>query len=60
MVELTVGSRFWYDGKLCEVVINNDCKGCVFLGKGKKCWKSRCIPRHRHDEKSVCFREVKE
>lgn len=38
MVELTVGSRFWYKGKLYEVVESESgymCRECVFLADGK-------------------------
>lgn len=33
MDEMKVGSRFWYDGKLCEVAeteIDFGCEKCVF------------------------------
>lgn len=63
MVELTVGSRFWYDGKLCEVVKYNDdgplCGRCEFNGKSK-CRKAKCCASERRDGNAVYFREVKE
>ena len=63
MVELTVGSRFYYKDKLCEVVnegIGIKCKKCVFDEGSRKCEKSKCSSIERHDRKSVYFREVKE
>lgn len=63
MVELTIGSRFYYKGKLCEVAeIENDfeCRECVFDKKLSKCKKVKCCLGERHDFKSVFFKEVKE
>lgn len=61
MVELTVGSRFYYGDKLCEVV-EEECNGfnCVLLYDIKKCNKAKCNRSERHDKKFVCFKEVKE
>lgn len=61
MVELTVGSRFWYKGKLYEVVESESgymCRECVFLADGK-CKKSKCYSDERHDGKIVYFSEVR-
>lgn len=61
MVEMTVGSRFWYKDKLCEVVESESgymCRECVFLADGK-CNKSKCYSDERHDGKIVYFREVR-
>lgn len=74
MVEMTVGSRFYYKDKLCEVVELKGrlcevaelkggymCKGCIFLaGTNCKCKKSKCYSDERHDGKNVYFKEVKE
>ena len=64
MVEMTIGSRFWYKGKLYEVTEFKSgfgCKGCVFLsGLSCKCKKSKCFCMERHDGKEVYYREVKE
>lgn len=59
MVELTVGSRFWYKNKLCEVV-EGECalNYCVFKNKNK-CDKAKCFFGERHDNKKVYFKEVK-
>lgn len=62
MVEMTVGSRFWYKDKLCEVVKYEDdgplCGRCVFNGTAK-CQKAKCCASERHDGNSVFFKEVK-
>ena len=60
MIELTIGSRFYYKDKLCEVVkgvcyLNN----CVFTNTNK-CKKIKCGSYQRHDKTQVCFEEVKE
>ena len=64
MVEMTIGSRFYYKDKLCEVVETGPdsiCGKCVFgLDVKGKCKKSKCYSVDRHDGKSVYFREVKE
>lgn len=62
MVEMTVGSRFYYKDKLCEVVETETdfiCGKCVFATV-RKCRKAKCSVVDRHDGKSVYFREVKE
>ena len=60
MVELTIGSRFYYKDKLCKV-IEGDCslKGCVFMNI-RKFDKAKCCSDERHDGKQVYFKEVKE
>lgn len=63
MVELAVGSKFWYRNKLCEVVeaeTDSICGRCVFNTDVRKCRKAKCYSVDRHDEKSVYFREIKE
>lgn len=63
MVELTVGSRFWYKDKLCEVVETETdfiCGKCVFASSVRKCNKSKCNVYDRKDRKSVYFKEIKE
>lgn len=63
MVELTIGSRFWYKDKLCEVIEtegNFACDRCVFdADVSGKCRKSKCCVDERHDGKGVYFREVR-
>lgn len=63
MVEMTIGSRFWYKDKLCEVVKEGNgigCDICVFDEGSRKCEKSKCTIIERHDGNSVFFKEVKE
>lgn len=65
MVELTVGSRFWYKDKFfCEVVENGiidlHCESCVFKYNYKKCNKQKCFPDDRHDGKLVYFKRINE
>lgn len=63
MVEMTVGSRFFYDGKLCEVVETKAgfaCDRCVFDEDRYTCDNTECRASKRHDGKYVCFKEVKE
>ena len=58
MVEMTIGSRFYYKGKLCEVVEGDCNQDCVFSENHKKCNKSKCHASERHDKRFVCFKEV--
>ena len=62
MVEMTVGSRFFYDGKLCEVVadFNFACDRCVFNADRYTCENTECRAPKRHDGNAVYFKEVKE
>ena len=57
MVEMTIGSRFYYKNRLYEVVENESgytCKGCVFLvDMSCKCKKPKCYSPERHDRKPV-------
>ena len=60
MIELPIGSIFYYEGKLCEVVKNGNClNGCVFKNSNK-CNKIKCDSYERYDKKDVYFKEVKE
>ena len=56
MVEMTVGSRFYYKDKLLEVVKYEDdrplCERCVFLDK-VKCGKAKCCASERRDGNAV-------
>lgn len=63
MIEMTVGSRFWYDRKLCKVVeteIDYRCNRCVFDADANTCDNTECRASKRHDGKSVFFKEVKD
>ena len=60
MIELTVGSRFWYGDKLCEVVKGSCINSiCVFGPNERKCEKAKCNALLRHDGEWVHFEEVK-
>lgn len=62
MVELTVGSKFWYGNKFCEVVeaeTDYICGRCVFNTDVRKCRKAKCCASERRDGNSVYFKEVK-
>lgn len=60
MIELTIGSRFWYKGKLYEVKENkfHECNCCDFDKFDNKCRKMKCHTIQRHDGKFVYFSEV--
>ena len=59
MIELIVGSRFYYEDKLCEVVEDGWClNGCVFKNSNK-CNKVKCGRYERQDKKDVYYKEVK-
>ena len=60
MVELTIGSRFYYGDKLCEVVKGTCINSiCVFDTNDRKCEKAKCNALLRHDGEWVHFEEVK-
>ena len=59
MVELTIGSRFYYKGKLCEVVKGGcSSSNCIFKNSNK-CNKVNCFDYQGIDRIDVFFREVK-
>ena len=63
MIEMTVGSRFWYDRRLCEVAeteIDFRCEKRVFDADRYTCENTECRAAKRHDGKSVCYKEVTE
>lgn len=59
MFEFNVGNRFYYKGKLCEVIEqgNYSCSGCVFFRKSA-CKDMICDEDFRRDHKWVLFKEV--
>lgn len=62
MVEMTIGSRFYYNDKLCEVVeteIDYSCNRCIFDADANTCDNTECRASKRHDRKPVYFKEVK-
>ena len=60
MIELIVGSKFYYEGKLYEVVEGGCSSGnCVFKNSNK-CHKINCDSYERYDRTDVIFKEIKE
>ena len=55
--ELSIGTRFHYEGKLVEVVEGDQCVDCVFAEID--CSQKRCVSEERSDKKNVYFKEVK-
>ena len=71
MIELPVGSRFYIDDKLVEVVEGeNKCSKCVFHKRIFSsrdfdeyfpcCYAMNCSSVERKDKKDVAFKEVEE
>ena len=60
MIELAMGTRFYYNGKLFEVVDPQSgcCRGCA-VGYGF-CTMLECNSYLRKDGKDVCFKQVEE
>ena len=64
MIELAIGTRFHYKGKLCEVVELEDkydynkCSKCDM--SFTECNVMNCALKSRKDGKSVCFKWVEE
>ena len=64
MIELAIGTRFYYKGKLCEVVELEDeydynkCSKCDM--SFTECNVMNCSSKSREDGKSVCFKWVKD
>ena len=62
MIELSIGTRFYYKGRLCEVVELEDeydrCSKCgLFI---YDCRMMNCRSTLREDGKNVCFKWIKE
>ena len=57
-IELAIGTRFYHEGNLCEVVKieHGACEKCVMYSD--ECNTMACIPISRHDGKNVCFKLV--
>ena len=73
MIDLPIGTRFYFENKLVEVVEGKTmdrCLGCVFKNKVFKdgygenemdsCYAVECGKDERKDKKDVTFKEVKE
>ena len=60
MLELTIGSRFYYKEQLCEVK-EGSCHGNICILDGtKNCSKLKCESINRHDKKDVYYSKVDE
>ena len=65
MIDLPIGTRFYLDDKLVEVVENIDAEGdfcadCVFKFDNDVCCEMfECSKYFRKDKTYVCFKEVK-
>lgn len=60
MLELTIGSRFYYKEQLCEVKKGSCSDNCVFNGTEKCCKQLKCRSTNRQDKIDVCFNKVDE
>lgn len=71
MLDLAIGTRFYFDNKLFEVVEGaDDCLSCIFSkreyeddddnGYLECCYGIACCSYARKDKKDVSFKEVKE
>lgn len=73
MIDLPIGTRFYFGDRLIEVVESKfieKCLGCVFKNKFLKdgyddtdveiCYAVECGKDERKDKKDVTFKEVKE
>ena len=64
MIELPIGTRFYYKGNLCEVVKLEDeydyekCSKCDM--SFNECSVMNCSKKSREDGKSVCFKWVED
>ena len=60
MIELAIGTRFYYKGRLCEVVeIKYDhCSECVM--EYSDCVSLLCEHEDRQDNTEICFKWVEE
>ena len=61
MFEFAVDTRFYYKGKLCEVIEqgNWSCSGCVFFRKSER-KEMICDEDFRRDHNRVLFKEVEQ
>ena len=61
MIDLAVGARFYYNGKLCKVVeIEHDYKCAECDLSINECCNMSCGSGAREDGKNVCFKWVKD
>lgn len=64
MIELSIGTRFYYKGRPCEVVELEDeydyCKCSKCNMSFNECSVMNCSLKSREDGKSVCFKWVED
>ena len=62
MIELAVGTKFYYEGKLCEVSDEEcvHCTNCVFADDLASCRMFACEQSMRQDKLGVFAKEVEE
>ena len=62
MIDLAIGTRFYYKGRLCEVVEpqSERCRECAVSYGFDECMMLDCRPSCRQDGKNVCFKWVEE
>ena len=62
MIDLAIGTRFYYKGRLCEVVEpqSERCRECAVSYGFDECMMLDCRPSCRHDDKEVCFKRIEE
>lgn len=59
MVELPIGKRFYYHGRLCEVVeAREQRKECVIYYR--ECISVMCVAKARQYGKNVCFKWIED
>ena len=58
MIELAIGTRFYYKGRLCEVVETEyeHCQECVM--ECSDCVSLICESEGRQDNTEICFKYV--
>ena len=61
MIELAVGTRFYYKGELCEVSDEEcaHCANCIFTHDLDSCKMFACEQEERKDKTGVFFKRVK-
>ena len=59
-IELSIGTRFYYKGRLCEVVETafDHCSECVM--ECSDCVSLLCESENRHDNTEICFKWVED
>lgn len=62
-LELPIGSRFYYKGRIYEVVKSDEgrwgCPKCALFDEHEICSVMNCDKRYRHDKKSISSKKLK-